>query len=211
MPSNPATITVSEPRLFNGRAVALVNGYGLLICPPILIAVVAVSFIPLGYLTALLPLLAFALTAYLLPFGFGNSYVTSLVERLGVPAGSGKQCFVVQLTLSPRIRKGLRALLEDADDIGYLTIADDQLIFQGDSVQLDLPFARIQRVQPRNAGLRVPFIHGWRIQLEVTGLPGVDSVEFAERSSLVLTRSWRIANQIKQSLATALKTTAGSR
>ena len=85
-------------------------------------------------------------TAFFLPFGLGNTHVARLVRSLNPGASRDEDGFIVQLTVSPRLRSGLRALLEDADDIGYLTFAANELRFQGDSVKLSAPWEDIQLV-----------------------------------------------------------------
>jgi hypothetical protein len=209
MPSSAATISITEPKLFRARAVAIVHGYGVLLGVPFVAAVFLVSLMKFGLATALIPLLALAVTAYLLPFGFGNPHVIRLARSIAPAAGDATDGVVVQLTLFPRIRTGIRALLEDADDIGCLSFTGEELVYRGDSVQLRLPFESIERVQPRNVGLRVPFIYGWRIRLRAVGLPGVEWLEFAERSSCVLSTSWAVTRRLNARLAAAVPRAAG--
>ena len=204
MVSNAATIEVAQPKLFRAGAVAAVNAYGALLAAPFVISVLVVSVTKFGLLTALIPLLVVAATAYFLPFGLGNTHITRLVRSLNPTVAKGGEGFVVQLTLSPRLRSGLRALLEDADDIGYLTFSGNELLFQGDSVKLSVPFDRIELVRPRNIGLRGLFVYGRRIKVVVSGLPQVESVEFAERSSWLLPTSQAITRRLYQRLSTRI-------
>jgi len=155
-----------------------------------------------GPLTVLIPLLVVAATAYFLPFGLGNAHVTRLVHSLDPAAAKGEDGFIVQLTLSPRLRTGLRALLEDADDIGYLSFTGTGLLFQGDSVKLTVPFDCILEVRPQNIGLRGLFVYGRRIRLVVSGLPQVGAIEFAERSSWVLPTSRAMTQKLYERLST---------
>jgi hypothetical protein len=202
MDTNAATIEIAQPRLFTARAVAAVNAYGVLLAVPFLISVLVVSVTRFGLLTALIPLLAFAATAFFLPFGLGNAHVSRLVQSLNPGAAQGGEGFIVQLTLSPRLRSGLRALLEDADDIGYLSFSGKELLFQGDSVKFCVPLDRIALVRPLNIGLRGLFVYGRRIKVVVSGLPQVESVEFAERSSWLLPTSRAITRRLHERLAT---------
>jgi hypothetical protein len=205
MQSNAATIEIAQPRLFTAGAVAVVNGYGILLALPFIIAVLAVSLVKFGFLTILIPFLAVAATAYFLPFGLGNTHVTKLVRSLNPAAGKSEDGFIVQLTLSPRIRSGLRAILDDADDIGYLSFTGSELLFQGDSVKLSLPFAHIEQVRPQNIGLRGLFVYGRRIKVVPSGLPQIESLEFAERSSWLLPDSRRITRKLAERLATSVQ------
>ena len=155
----------------------------------------------MGILTILLPVLAIACAVLFLPIGRGNPYVSRLVRSLALDAGKSGTSFVVQLSCSPRIRSGLCAVLEDADDIGCLSFDGSGLRFQGDSVKLSVPYACIKEVQPGNSRMRGPFIYGRRIGLVVTGLPNVSSLEFAERSSWLLPTSRRTTRQLHQYLS----------
>ncbi|MGO8926790.1 MAG: hypothetical protein ACLQU3_07870 [Limisphaerales bacterium] len=202
MHTNSATIEIAKPRLFTAGAVAVVSAYGILLATPFLISVLVISVIQFGPLTVLIPLLVVAATAYFLPFGLGNAHVTRLVYSLNPAAAKGEDGFIVQLTLSPRLRTGLRALLEDADDVGYLSFTGTGLRFQGDSVKLTVPFDCIQEVRPQNIGLRGLFVYGRRIRLVVSGLPQAEAIEFAERSSRVLPASRAITRKLYQRLST---------
>jgi len=202
MPSDSAKFEITRPRLFTAGAVAVVNAYGMLMITPIFSAIIAVSVIKLGVFTVLIPLLALAATAFFLPFGLGNTHVTRLVRSLNPGAGQKGDGFIVQLTVSPRLRSGLRALLEDADDIGYLTFSGKGLSFQGDSVQLSVPWENIQLVRSLNIGWRGLFVYGRRIKLVVSGWPEVESFEIAERSSWLLPASRAITRRLYERLST---------
>ena len=167
MTSNSATIEIGQPKLFKMGAVVIVTAYGLLLVAPIFVSMLVVSVIPFGMLTVLIPFLVLAGAAFFLPFGLGNTHITRLVRSFNPPAGKGEEGFVVQLTLSPRLRTGLRATLEDADDIGWLSFTGTGLLFAGDSVRLSVPYDQIERVQPRNIGLRGGFVYGRRINVVV--------------------------------------------
>jgi len=199
--SNSATIEIAKPKVFTMGAVVAVNAYGLLLVAPLLLSILAISLLTFSLLTILIPFLVMVATAYLLPFGLGNTHIARLVRSISSDAVEG-ETFVVQLTLSPRIRTGLRAVLEDADDIGYLTFTSAGLRFRGDSVTLSVPFDRIAKVQPQNVGLRGSFVYGRRIKVVVSGLPRVESFEFAERTSWLLPKSRAITRSLCQRLST---------
>ena len=203
MPSDSAKIEITRPRLFTTGAVAVVNAYGMLMIMPIFSAIIAVSVIKLSILTVLIPLLALAVTAYFLPFGLGNTHITRLVRTLNPTASPNGDGFIVQLTLSPRLRSGVRALLEDADDIGYLTLSASELCFQGDSVRLSIPRENIRLVQPQNIGWRGLYVYGRRIKFVVAGWPEVESFEIAERSSWLLPGSRAITRRLYERLSTS--------
>ncbi len=204
MPLDSAKIEINPPRLFTGSAVAVVNAYGLLLVLPIFSSIVAVSVIKLSILTVLIPLGALAVTACFLPFGLGNTYITRLVRSLNPAADSNGDGFIVQLTLSPRLRSGVRALLEDADDIGYLTLTTKELHFHGDSVKLSVPWENVQLVRSLNIGWRGLFVYGQRIKLMASGWPEVESFEFAERASWLLPASRAITRKLHEQLSTSV-------
>jgi hypothetical protein len=189
MQSTDATIEITKPRSFTLGAAVVVNAYGLLLVAPIFASILVVSVIPFGLLTLLIPVVVVGASAFFLPFGLGNTHIARLVRSLDPAASANGEGFIVQLTLSPRLRTGLQATLEDADDIGYLSFTGTGLQFQGDSVRLSVPFDRIAQVQPHNVGLRGRFVYGRRIKVVVAGLPNVEFIEFAERSSWLLPNS----------------------
>jgi len=202
MHASSATLEITKPKLFTLGAVVVVNAYGLLLVVPLVLSILAISLIKFSVLTILIPFLVVAATAYFLPFGLGNAHVTRLVRSLNPAAAKDEDGFIVQLTLSPRLRTGLLALLEDADDIGYLSFTGTGLLFQGDSVKLTIPFDRIQQVRPQNIGLRGLFVYGRRIRLVVSDLPQAEAFEFAERSSCLLPTSRTITRKLYQRLST---------
>ncbi len=191
-----AKIEITQPRLFTSSALAVVSAYGVLLAAPFCISVLVVSSMKLGIQTALIPLLVVMATACFLPFGLGNTYISRLVRSLSPATDRSGDGFIVQLTLSPRTRSGLWAILEDADDIGYLSFSRTELLFQGDSIKLTIPFECIEQVRPQNSGLRCLFVYGRRITVLVSGLPEIESFEFAERSSWLLPTSRAIARKL---------------
>ena len=195
-------IETSTPRQFAARAIFVLNCHGLLALIPVVVLVpfaVLVSlktgsfpaFLSIVLLTAFLPVFFF-------PLILGNSYVTKLVESIS-PSKNSKG-FVVQMTLSPRKYSGVRALVEDADDIGRLSVTNDQVLYDGDAVKLRLPVSSIKSVESRNIGWRGMWVCSPRIRVTVAGLPGVTQVEFCDRSSLTIPDSRRKSLALKAEL-----------
>jgi hypothetical protein len=91
--------------------------------------------------------------------------------------------------------------MEDADDIGLLSGQDGLLLFHGDATTIMLPKANIGSVKKRNIGWRGFFVYGARTIVTVTGVAGLQQLEFAERESLLLPQSWRIGRRVFRSLA----------
>jgi hypothetical protein len=202
MHSTEPTIEITQPRQFTLGAAVIVNAYGLLLVAPLFASILVVSVMPIGPLTLVIPVLVVAASAFFLPFGLGNTHIARLVRSQNPAAVPGGDGFIVQLTFSPRIRSGLQATLEDADDIGYLSFSEMGLLFQGDSVRLSVPFERIALVKPHNVGLRGRFVYGRRIKVVVTGLPNVEFIEFAERSSWLLPNSRAMTRKLFRRLST---------
>lgn len=159
-------------------------------------SLLAVTMIKLGILTAVIPLMSLAVTAYFLPFGLGNPIVKKLVKSVNPGTSETQDRFIVQMTLSPRIRSGLRAVIEDADDLGYLSCTESELNFRGDSVRLRIPWKQVDEVRPQNIGWRGRFLYGSRIKITVSGIPNVETVTFSERSSLLLPTSKRVTRRL---------------
>jgi hypothetical protein len=212
-----ARIDIGSPRRFTPGAVLIVSAFGLVSTLPIFVAILVMSLLSGGILTFLtvsmgVLLLAVGVGAFLLPFGSGNPYVARLVRSFHPATGAeDEQGFIVQLQMSPRLRTGLRALAEDADDVGYLSFSESALVYHGDSVRLSIPFERILRVEARNIGLRGMYLYGPRIALEVSGLPNVDSLEFTERSSWLLPGSRKTARAMYDRLRAAAPRGSGTK
>ena len=199
--STTAQIEIRQPRLFTLGAVLIISAYGLVLAVPFIAALLVVSVLKLGILTILIPALAIVLAAVFLPLGLGNPYVMRLARSLRPVTDQTGPVFVVQLSATPRIRSGFCAILEDADDIGYLSFNGSGLLFQGDSVTLSVPYSCIKELRPQNIGLRGLYVCGGRIALTVAGLSNVSALEFAERSSWLLPSSKRTTWQLYKHLS----------
>jgi hypothetical protein len=194
---------VSAPTLLTWPAVFIFSAYGLLLLLPALLSVLFVSTMSFSLLTYALPVLTLAVATLFLPFGFGNSYAARLVSSLK-PEPCQSVPFLVQLTFSPRLRSGLRLLLEDADDLGWLSCGETALTFRGDSVQLDLPYSQIRAAQRQNAGWRGLFLYS-HLAVEFQADGQVRTLLFAERSSFTVPQSRRVGGQLYHAVAAKLK------
>ena len=178
-------MSVRSPRLLTPLAVGMICAYGFLLMFPVLIAVLLVSVRHLDWQTLLIPFATFAVVTLLLPFGFGNTYVARLTRSI---SASGPQAVIAQISFTPRLRSGLRAWIEDADDIGRLSVAESGIVFRGDSVDLFVPYSRLDNVRLESIGWRGLFLY-LRVRVSVTGLAKVTSLAFAERGSWFLLSS----------------------
>lgn len=192
-------LTGPGPRLqLHGRrrfSIAVVYAYGLLMMLPVAAAMAATTLLKVGLLPALLPLVVTLATALFLPVGFGNPYISRLVRSQLPNRGAGLSGFVVQLTLEPRAATGWRALMEDADDVGFLQIEPNSLRFRGDGLDLEIPWPSVTRVELQNIGLRGLFLYE-RVRLEVGNGPGFTGVNLAERSSWFTTTARRLTRDL---------------
>jgi hypothetical protein len=190
-----AKIEVSRPRKFGLAGVLAAHVMSFLLAVPLLIALLLVSAKDLGIFNLLIPVAALVAVVCVLPF-FGNACISLIVRNLRPSSSRADSTWVVQITLCPRIRKGIRAALEDADDVGYLALEESALIFNGDSVRMTIPFERIREVQGENVGLRGAYLTSGRIILEAAGLDGFEGVEIAERSSRLIFSSRKITREV---------------
>jgi hypothetical protein len=196
MAPTTAQLEIAPPKRFTLGAILVVHTWNLLLVVPVFASIVIVSLMKLSILTVIIPATAVALTAWFLPLGQGNAYLARLVTSWGAEAAPGRRAFIVQMTLSPRLCSGFRALFEDADDVGLLSFTDSHLMFQGDSISLILPLAQIRHISPQNIGMRGLFVGGSRIELTVSGLDQFEHLEIAERSSWWLYSSRKITTEI---------------
>src|SRR5438477_5981415 len=203
--TDSAKLESKAPTLLTGSAFSAITLWGLLMVLPVLLAMMMVSLLQFGLLTFLVPLATIAVTLFLLPLGFGNWYVARLVRPLRPAAGADTDLFLVQLTCQPRMRAGLSAILDDADDLGFLSFDDSKIVFVGDSVRLSVPFDRIREMRRESSGWRALFAYGPRSSFSVEGLPAAGRFAFAERSSWHLAGSRRNARRMHERLRRAAK------
>lgn len=190
---------VRKPRLLSGAAVVLATGFGLLLLLPVLVALLAVSVLPFGWITLVLPLAVLGAATMLLPFGAGNPLIRKLARDIPLPSTSCPK-FLVQVTFAPRLCSGPRALLEDADDIGWLVFEDGSMQFYGDSVRLSVPFESVQEARSGSIGFRGMFLYP-ALKLRVSSNGSALHFSVAERSSWLLSGARRTARKIQWHLS----------
>lgn len=178
-------IEISQPRRFGVLSILAKYAFSFLLLIPFVAALMLISLQNLGQASLLILFLTLVGTICISP-ALGNLYVFWAVRGLKSGAGMDDRLSIVQISFWPRIRKGFRALLEDADDVGYLSIDDTKIDFVGDSVRLSLPLQRVSALQGENVGLRGLYVTSGRITLQVSGLNGCEEIEIAERSSRLI-------------------------
>ena len=126
----------------------------------------------------------------------GNPYIVHLVKKIPQQPEWNEKPFVVQMSLSPRLHFGIRGVLEDADDIGFLSFTKDSVIFYGDQTRLELPIDSLTEVSVRNVGFRGLWICGNRIRVRSKVLCDYEFVEFADRSAWNVISAFRRSKEI---------------
>jgi hypothetical protein len=184
------------PRFFTGRALSVLYGIAALASVPILGAFMVISLKgftrgPVVFLVA-----AVLLVTYFLPVAFGNGYIARLARGVTPPPGAGGRWFLVQVKLVPRLYTGLRAILDDADDIGWVRSSPEGIEYVGDALSFTVPRAQIVSIRRRAFGARGLSLCGDRMECAVSGIEGVETVEFTERASRSLAGSRRIAGEL---------------
>jgi len=192
MIANSSKLETRPPTVFTTTSLIVISLYGLVLAVPVLISFMIVSVQHFGLLTFLVPAAAIVLSIFLLPLGFGNPYVCRLVRSLEPPGESQ----LVQVTRDPRQRGGLFAVLEDADDFGFLKLTETALVFDGDSIRLSVPYNRVRNLKQQNTGWRSLFAYGAQTSLLVSDLPEAGRFVFAERSSWILPTSRKNAQRM---------------
>jgi hypothetical protein len=216
--SDPMEINIREPKRF--RLLQVIVG-SLIAAIPSMVSF-AVTVLGLGllvimgrhpaiglFILALLwvwALLSVGILVYLAPFvASGAPMVRWFPRDLGARDRENAQR-IWELSLRPRIRKGLRAGLDDADDIGFLRLDENALRFDGDSVNLVIPYLEIETVRLRNCGWRGLWVCGGTVVVTVRDGEKERTFVFRERSALTVPRS----RQITENVFHALRYTIGA-
>lgn len=203
--ANEIKIETTTPNHFTKKAIAKINAYSVFAIIPVLLAIPLITLIEsllhesLAFGLSMMILgLVIVLPVYFLPIVIGNPHVRQLARSLN---SSNQNGFIIQLTNLPRVKSGFWAIVEDADDIGFLSFEEEALIFKGDSMKLLIPFALIKNVHNRNVGWRGLWIYGNRILIDVSDR----SFEFAERFSLSIPASRKISEDLFSRLSSKIK------
>lgn len=210
MPLSAARIHISPPQRLTTGALLILHAHGLLLALPVLLAALIVSLQNIDISSFVFPVLAMGMTLWFLPLGLGNPYVSWLVRAHKAAVPTEPAAFIVQIKLRPRLQSGLRAWLEDADDIGVLSFTESKLLFEGDAIRLSVPFEEIQQVCRQSSGWRGLFVYGAPVALEISGLAQVRHLEIAERTSWLLPTSRKIAAALYAQFLQAKATSASA-
>ena len=138
-----------------------------------------------------------------------NPFVRHIVRENAGPVSDRRDTHDVQLAITPRLCKGLRGFLEDADDIGRLTIFQEGIRFEGDHVYIELPFSAIDELTHVNSGARLIWLVGRRVRTETTVFEGVQRLEFLERESNTIMTSRRISGNMVRTMEAGIQRSRG--
>lgn len=115
--------------------------------------------------------------------------------------------YICQFTTNPRRYHGSkehrqRAKLEDADDLGILSLEEDRMVFQGDHTFFSLSYREIQFVNRtrrfgNSLGLGGYYI---RVYSERLNENGYQYVQFADRRSKTVPAAYRLSRKIYEEI-----------
>ena len=212
---NGSAITVGDPRLFRLTQILVVNAIGIVVGLPCGVALgVGIGALVGGIIIASVALMAvgavalvaFGASLFFLPLLWANPYICHLIRKGVVPAAEdASSTFPVQLALHPRLHTGVRGWIEDADDIGYLTVSPAGIGFKGDHVTLRLPCQSIVDVRTRSIGFRGLWFCGRRIELASALLGDREYVEFGDRAATTALGCVRNTKSILQAIRSVME------
>ncbi|MCC6357089.1 MAG: hypothetical protein IT577_24660 [Verrucomicrobiae bacterium] len=219
----PPHIEIRSPQRFNFPFVVLVNVFSgvfgvavlFVCCLPLIFLVLAASIMDFAHqgaevvslvsTTLLITMwislaIAFLMMGLFLPVGMSNPLVKTLCAPLRIEDSTLPQ-YCVQIKFEPREHRGIRAFLEDADDVGILRFERDSLAFQGDAVSFAVPYSTITDLRRVSTGLRGYYLLGKYIQFDATTIGPYKWIAIGERESNLLTTSHKLSRAIFHTLS----------
>lgn len=98
-------------------------------------------------------------------------------------------CFVVELALTPRVVEGVEGWLDDADDVGVVSLRPDHLRYQGDAIDMTIPWSQIASVRATRTGHRMMWASGKDVHLAFQSVvDGRESLRFRVREGVTIVR-----------------------
>ncbi len=156
--------------------------------------------IPVGCLILNLTMFYFAPSLF-----FANYYIKWLVSKLR-PADS-ETGYICQLATLPRSCTGIRAFLDDADDVGILQVRDDRVEFKGHQTSLTVIHSSAISVELLNIGWRGFWFAGRRIRILLHGHEELQAIEIVERQTRTVTEARELALRLFQAIEETMKAT----
>lgn len=194
-------IRIEDPKRYRLSAIIVGNliPFAFIVADLVVIALAILVFLAFGGnsivgLLVLLFLLVWILGGtfayfYLYPF-LESLYLRRILGHL-VGKNDRKVTQVWEVSFRPRIRGGLRGLLDDCDDIGVLHLEDDALRFDGDSVDLSIPYSEMVNIDLRSPGARRMWVLGGKIEVTVNDGGEERTLTIAERCAKTIPESRR--------------------
>lgn len=127
----------------------------------------------------------------------GNYYIKKLLRRNHNIVDRNGYCF--QIMTQPRQYVGVRAFLDDADDIGHLRLTKDGIMFDGSYIKCLIPFDKIVMIELKNSGMRGLWLI-LKLHLIVSNPAGVEELFFTERDSTNILSSWRLTIRLYEEI-----------
>jgi len=127
------------------------------------------------------------------------------VNRVAGPKAPDAIAYDCQLTLSPRLCRGIRALLEDADDVGRLEVTAEAVHFTGDRIQIVLPFESISGIMQTKCDWRNFWVAGRKTRITTSAFADIEYIEFGEREARTYFSSKRVSTEIHYAIACGLE------
>lgn len=95
-------------------------------------------------------------------------------SRRSIDAEAGERW--ASVTLRPRIRKGIRSVLETADDMGVLRFFGDSIEFRGSAVEFAIPYTNIRNLSVHGSEMGLHLCDVF-VRLHVEGLSSIEHVD----------------------------------
>lgn len=122
---------------------------------------------------------------YLTPGMSGNFYYPRIIRTFVKETSGRDPSMLAQMSLSPRLRKGLRAATDSADDVGLVELGPEAFLFKGDAVSMVIPYDRIGGISRHSVGPRGFWLVRCWIRLHTDAFEDYEHVDLADASSLI--------------------------
>ena len=190
-------IQIDAPSHFGSAERVIINlfgilglpmGFSLLFTPLVLLALPASDRTPAVFLSlASVFVIGGLLPLFFFPVLIGNPYVARIVSKYPAAPRAREGAFLVQAIMNPRLVTGWDAVVEDADDFGWLESDAGEFRFIGDHLKLAVSYENVANVRFQNIGWRGLWLIGNRIRFDfTTPVHQFDGVELAAREGINL-------------------------
>lgn len=140
----------------------------------------------LSLLGAVMAILAIPMVFFFNPCAQLNPFLCWKARSTVDPVADTGDQFVCQVSFSPRLQKGLQSALDDADDIGMLTIGQQGLTFHGGFCRFSLPLNLITSMEGKFNIFPGFCLSGRRLILHYNSEHGEGKLEVEHRQGLTV-------------------------